>query len=237
MIEDVWRLLTDPAAWQGPGGFLSRIAEHLSYVTLALLVAAFVAVPVGCLVGHTRRGVALAVNAGNAARSLPTLGLLTLVVLLTGLGTMPVLTALVVLAVPPLLTATYAGVAGVSPGTLRAARGMGMTGWQLLSRVELPTALPLILSGLRSAALQTIATATIAAYVSLGGLGRYVVDGFAVRAFPQMLAGAVLVAVLALGVDAVLAVCTRLLVSPGLRSPHGRTRLPTLAGTTAGKAT
>ena len=217
MIGDVWRQLTSAAAWGGPGGLGDRTLEHLSYVGMALLIALLIAVPAGYLIGHTRRGANLAINAGNAARSLPTLGVLTLVVLLSGLGTAPVLTALVVLAVPPLLTATYAGVSGVAPGTVRAARGMGMTEWQVLTRVELPSALPLILSGLRSAGLQTVATATIAAYVALDGLGRYVIDGFAVRDFAEMLTGAVLVAALALAVDAVLALTGRILVSPGLR--------------------
>lgn len=217
MISDVWNMLTSSSSWQGGDGFGVRLFEHLTYVSLALGLAGCLAVPLGCAIGHTRKGAAAVINLGNAARALPTLGLLTLSVLIVGLGLTPVLVVLVVLAVPPLLIATYAGVAGVSEGTVRAARGAGMTELQILRRVELPTAAPLILSGLRSAALQTVATATIAAHVALGGLGRFVMDGFAVRDFAEMLAGAVMVAVLALAVDSMLALSSRFLVSPGLR--------------------
>jgi len=222
VIDDVWTFLTSPARWQGSDGFAVRILEHLEYVGAALLAAFLIGFPLGLLIGHTNRGVAVAVNAVNASRSLPSLGLLTLVVLFSGLGRAPVLVALTVLAVPPILNATYAGVHGVDKAAVSAARGMGMTELQVLWQVELPVALPLVWSGIRSATLQTVATATIAAYVALGGLGRYVIDGFAVRQFDEMLAGAVLVSLLAIVLDLALALATRLSVSPGLQDRRQR---------------
>lgn len=217
MIQGMLDFLTDPANWSGAEGIGSRILQHVWYTFLSLGLAALVAFPIGMLIGHTRRGAFLAINLGNAARALPTLGLLTLVVLLMGrIGLLPVLIALVVLGIPPILTATYAGIAGVDPATVDAARGMGMTGGEILRKVELPIALPLIISGLRSATLQIVSTATIAALVALGGLGRYVVDGLSLRDFPQMLSGAVLVALLAIGLDLLFALFARLTVSAGL---------------------
>ncbi|MFD7161506.1 ABC transporter permease [Kribbella sp. NPDC059898] len=213
----MFEFLTDPANWRGAEGIGTRLGEHVWYTFLALALALLVAFPVGVLIGHTRRGAFLAINLGNAARALPTLGLLTMVVLLMGkIGLLPVLIALVVLGIPPILTATYAGIAGVDPVTVDAARGMGMTEGEILRQVELPIALPLIISGIRSATLQIVSTATIAALVALGGLGRYVVDGLSLRDFPQMLSGAVLVALLAIVLDLLFALLTRLTVSVGL---------------------
>jgi osmoprotectant transport system permease protein len=213
--------LTDPAHWTGSSGIPVRLLEHLWYTALTLLVATAVALPVGLLIGHTNRGAFLAINVGNAARSLPTLGVLIIVVLTTGIGLTPVLVALVALAIPPILTATYAGIRAVDPQVVDAARGMGMTARQVLFRAEVPVALPVIMSGVRSAALQVVATATIAAYVALGGLGRFVIDGLAVRSYGEMLAGAVLVALLAIAVDLVLAGVQRAVVSPGLTGRFG----------------
>ena len=153
----------------------------------------------------------------GALRSLPTLGLLTLFTLLMGLGLMPPILALVLLAIPPILSGTYSGIAAVSPALVDAARAMGMTESQTLFRVEVPVALPVILGGIRNAALQVLATVTIVAYINLGGLGRYLIDGLAVRDYSRMLASVVLVAVLALAADAVLALTQRLVTSPGLR--------------------
>lgn len=217
MIQGMLDFLTDPANWSGAEGIGNRILQHVWYTFLALGVAAVIALPVGLLIGHTRRGAFLAINLGNAARALPTLGLLTLIVLLMGrIGFTPVLVALVVLGIPPILTSTYAGVSGVDPATVDAARGMGMTGGEILRKVEIPIALPLIISGLRSATLQIVSTATIAAIVALGGLGRYVVDGLSLRDFPQMLTGAVLVALLAILLDVLFALAAWFTVSDGL---------------------
>jgi osmoprotectant transport system permease protein len=202
----MWQYLTDGFNWSGNEGIWARIVEHLWYTFSALGVSAVIALPIGLRIGHTRRGTFLAINLGNAARALPSLGLLMLAVLLTNrIGFLPVLIALVALGVPPILASTYAGLSGVDPDTINAARGMGMTGREILTKVEIPIALPLIISGLRSATLQIVSTATIAALVSLGGLGRYVVDGLKLRDFPQMFTGALLVALLAILLDAIFA--------------------------------
>jgi osmoprotectant transport system permease protein len=228
--------LLDPAHWSGPTGFPARLVEHLGYTALTLLIALVIAVPVGALVGHTGRGGFLVVGLANGLRALPTLGLLTLLVLLLGLGLTGPIVTLVILAVPPILAGTYAGIRNVDPAVVDAARGMGMRGRDVLWRVELPNALPLVLGGIRSATLQVVSTATIAAYVALGGLGRYIFDGLAQRDFPQMIAGSVLVAVLAIALDLLLAGLQRLLVSPGLRAAPGRVRRPTASTTAAARA-
>lgn len=208
--------LGDPTHWQGSTGIPVRVLEHLIYTFAALGLAALIALPLGLWIGHTGRGAFVVINLGNAARSLPTLGLLTIVVLLAGIGVLPVIVALTVLAIPAILTGTYAGVRGVDAGITDAARGMGMRERAVLLKAEVPVALPLIISGLRSAALQVVATATVAAYVALGGLGRFLIDGLAVRDYSEMVAGAVLVALLAMVVDAAFALGQRLVVSDGL---------------------
>ncbi|BAL90369.1 putative ABC transporter permease protein [Actinoplanes missouriensis 431] len=217
--------LTDPENWQfgEPGSFPQLILSHLGYSALALLLGVLIALPVGLYIGHTGRGSFLAINAGNAGRSLPTLGLLMLMVTLLGLGLLPVLIALTVLVIPPILTSTYAGMRNVDHAVVDAARGMGMRPWQVLTRVEFPMALPVIMGGFRSAALQVIATATVAASVGLGGLGRLLIDGLAVNDYSRVLAGAVVVAVLAVVLDLLLALVQRWVVSPGLSGRVVRT--------------
>ncbi|GAA4549340.1 ABC transporter permease [Pseudonocardia xishanensis] len=217
--------LFDASHWSGPTGIPARIGEHLFYSVLALALGAVVAIPLGALVGHTRRGGFLVVGVANGMRALPELGLLTLLVLLMGIDLLPVTIALAVLAVPPLLAGTYAGVRNVDAGAVDAARGMGMREGQILTKVEFPNALPLILGGLRAAALQVIATAAVAAYVSFGGLGRLLIDGLKSLDYSQMAAGAILVALLALTVEGLLALVQRAVVSPGLRG--GGRRSPT----------
>ncbi|MFC5949633.1 ABC transporter permease [Pseudonocardia lutea] len=225
-MNAVFSWLADPVHWSGPAGIPARLVEHLWYSVLALLLGAVIALPVGALVGHSRRGGFLVVGTANGLRALPELGLLTLLVLLMGIGLLPVTLALAVLAIPPLLAGTYSGVRNVDAGAVDAARGMGMREPQVLFKVELPNALPLVLGGLRGAALQVIATAAVAAYVSYGGLGRYLIDGLRTREYAQMAAGAVLVAVLALVVEGLLALLQRAVVSPGLRG--GGRRSPTV---------
>ncbi|GAA2483239.1 ABC transporter permease [Terrabacter carboxydivorans] len=213
---------TDPANWQGTDGVPNRVVEHLVYTGLTLLIALVIAVPLGAWVGHSGR-MRWLVTGANAARAVPTLGLLFAVSMFVGpliksdlAFVIPSITVLVLLAIPPLLSGTYAGIDSVEPAARDAARGMGMTGWQVLAKVEAPCALPLFLSGLRSATLQVIATATIAASVSLGGLGRYLIDGLASRDYVQMVCGSILVAVLALVADGVLALLENWGVSPGI---------------------
>ncbi|WP_337061623.1 ABC transporter permease [Kineococcus sp. G2] len=220
-MEDTPYLL-DPARWSGPGSIPQLVLAHLGYTGLALLAGVLIAFPLGLLIGHTGRGAWLAINAGNAGRALPTLGLLMLLVTLMGLGVLPVLIALVVLVVPPILTSTYAGLRSVDRAAVDAARGMGMRPLQVLFGVEVPMALPVLFSGLRAAALQVVATATVAAAVGLGGLGRLLIDGLAVNDYGRVVAGAVVVAVLAIALDVLLALVQRAVVSPGLTGRRSR---------------
>ena len=200
--------------WTGPVGLAARTVEHLEYTAMGVGASALIAVPIGLIVGHTGRGTVLVVGAVNGLRALPTLGVLLLGVLLFGLGIGPPLVALMLLGVPSLLAGTYAGIANVDRTVVDAARAMGMTETQVLMRVEVPNAMPLILGGLRSATLQVVATATVAAYASLGGLGRYLIDGIKMREFQLALVGAFMVAALALILDGLLALAVWLSV-PG----------------------
>jgi osmoprotectant transport system permease protein len=193
------------ANWGGPAGIGARIVEHLQYTVVAVVFSALIAIPVGVLIGHTGRGTFVIVSGVNALRALPTLGVLLLGVLLWGLGLVPPTVALMLLGIPPLLAGTYSGIANVDRAVVDAARSMGMTESRIMLRVEVPNALPLILGGLRTATLQIVATATVAAYASLGGLGRYLIDGIKVREFHIALVGALLVTALALILDAALA--------------------------------
>lgn len=221
-VATVWAWFTDPAHWQGADGVPTRMLEHLKFTGVTLVIALVIAVPLGAWVGHTGR-MRWLVTGANAARAIPTLGLLFAVSMLvsplftSGLAfTVPSIAVLVLLAIPPLLSGTYSGIESVDPAARDAARGMGMSGWEVLTGVELPCAMPLFLSGLRSATLQVIATATIAASISLGGLGRYLIDGLASQDYVQMVAGSILVAALALVTDLVLALLERFAVSPGI---------------------
>lgn len=205
MLGDMISFFTDSANWVGASGIPVRILEHLWYSVLAVLFGAAIAVPVGIYVGHTGRGSVVAVGAANVLRALPSLGAMTFLVLLMGLGILPPVFALVALAIPPLLAGVYSGIDNVDRATVDAARTMGMREFQIICKVELPIALPLIVSGLRNAMLQVIATAMIAAYVNLGGLGRYIFDGIALYDYGRMLVGAILVSLLAVVVDLLLA--------------------------------
>lgn len=209
VFAEAGRWLTDGAHWQGADGIPARLGEHVGYSLLTVAIASAIALPLGLWIGHTGRLRGFAIAVTGALRALPTLGLLTLVVLWIGIGLAPPILALVVLAVPPLLAGAYAGVESVDRKTVDAARGLGFTGWQVLTRVEVPLALPLVLGGLRSAVLQVVSTATVAAYIGLGGLGRYLIDGIAVRDYPQTLAGSLIVVVLALALDGAFAVAQR----------------------------
>ena len=218
----IW--LNDPLNYRGPNGVVAHLAEHVQYSVIAVGLGAAIALPLGLALGHSGR-FAFLVSGANAVRALPTVGVLILFVVMIsphigGRGDaaylIPTEIVLVLLAVPPILSNTYAGVQSVAPETRDAAFGMGMTGRQVLLGVELPGSLPLIFSGLRSAVLQVVATATIAAYVGLGGLGRLVYDGQSVQDYAQSTAGALLVALLAVTSDLFLALCQRYAVSRGI---------------------
>ncbi|MEU2280853.1 ABC transporter permease subunit [Streptomyces sp. NPDC013178] len=207
----------DGSHWQGYDGIPTRVGEHIQYTLEALAIAAAIALPVGLVTGHYGRGGNALALIAVAGRALPTFGLLVLMTLLLGFGLVNVMTPLVVLAVPPILVTTYEAMRSVDPAPVDAARGMGMSEAGILFQVELPAALPLVLSGLRSGAIQIVSTATIAAYVSLGGLGRYIVDGLYQRDYEKVVGGATLVAGLALATLAVFWAVGRIAVSAGVR--------------------
>ncbi|MBA3233748.1 MAG: ABC transporter permease [Propionibacteriales bacterium] len=231
MINEIASFLGGSEHWTGPDGIPARLVEHLQYCAIALLIALVIALPLGLLIGHTGKGTAVVAGIANSLRALPTIGLLIFFVVLIsphiqGKGEaaylIPAEIVLVLLAIPSILSNTYAGVQNVDPAARDAASGMGMTGSQVLFKVELPCALPLIMSGFRSATLQVVATATIAAYVSLGGLGRFVFDGQAQQDYPQMASGALIVALLAMLADLVLAMAQRGVVSRGISGRYAR---------------
>ncbi|MBW5420789.1 ABC transporter permease subunit [Streptomyces sp. BG9H] len=220
-LGDAMAWLGDSAHWAGDDGIWHRFTQHLVLTVVCLLISCLIALPVALVLGHLGKGGALAVNISNVGRAVPTFAVLVLL-LLTPLGRWgegPTVVALVLFAVPPLLTNAYVGMRGVDQSVVQAARGMGMTGRQLLRQVELPLALPLVLSGVRIAAVQLVATATIAALAGGGGLGRIITAGFNLASTPQVVAGAVLVAVFALLVEGVFEVAERL--APGWTRRRG----------------
>lgn len=230
-MNQIWRgvlWFVDGANWAGPQGLGARLWEHVWYSALALAVALAVALPLGVLIGHTGRGRTVAVAASGAVRALPSLGLLTLLAVTMGLGLrlaiVPSTIVLALLAVPSLLAATYAGIEAVADDVVDGARASGMSEAQIVARVELPLALPMMIGGVRSALLQIIATATISAYLGLGGLGRPILDGLAVSDYPRMLGGAIAVALLALAADWLIQVVQRRSLPPGVRVATGNVR-------------
>lgn len=232
LLLDALAWLAEPANWTGAGSIPRRTGEHLLLTAGVVLLAAVLAVPAGVLVGHTGRGRALVVGLAGSARAVPTLGLLTLLGLVLGIGLKASVLALVVLAVPSLLAGAYAGVESVDRGTVQAARAVGMSETQIVTGVELPLAAPVIVGGLRAATLQVVATATLAAYIADAGLGRYLFAGLKSRDYTQMLAGAVLVALLAIVLDLLLAAAQR--AARRLADPQGRAGGPEPSGRTNG---
>jgi osmoprotectant transport system permease protein len=216
--------LFDSANWHltGESSIPQRLAEHVGFTLASLLLGALIALPLGLLIGHTNRGAFIAIGLGNLGRSLPTFGLVLLLVSWRGVYVWPVVVALVVLAIPPILAQTYAGIRSVDRSAVDAAVGMGMRPMQVLVKAEVPMALPLIFGGLRSAMLQVCATATIAAYASFGGLGRLLIDGLSRNEYDQIFAGAILVALLAIILDYLGAALERAVVSPGVREQSAR---------------
>ena len=222
----VW--LNDPLNWQGPNGVPHRLNEHLYISFTAVALAAVVALPTALVLGHTGRGGGFTVAVTNVSRAVPTLALLTVFAATAiGFGNRATILALAVFAAPPLLTNTYVGVRQVDPDVVEAARGMGLSGRAVLFKVELPLAVPLVAAGVRTAAVQVVATATLAALVGGGGLGVIINEGFGQQDRPQILAGGILVAALALVVEGVLAYVQHL-VTPGRARRRGR-RAPTAA--------
>lgn len=220
LLLDTARWFADPAHYQGRDAVQARLLEHVALSGLAVLVAVAVALPVGLVLGHTGRLGFVAVNIANLGRALPSLALLAFALPLAfalglGLGFWPTLFALIPLALPPILTNAWSGVRGVDREVIDAARGMGLSEAGILRRVELPLALPLVLAGLRTAAVNVIATATLGALVAGGGLGRYIVDGLGLREYDRLFAGALLVAALAIAVEVIFATLERRAAAPG----------------------
>jgi osmoprotectant transport system permease protein len=208
---------SDSANWSGANGIPERLWQHVLYTLMALGIATAIGLPIGLVTGHTGRGGNALAFAATAARALPSFGLLVLLTLLMGLGLTPVMVPLVALAVPPILVTSYEAVRSADRALVDAARGMGMGPMRVLFQVEVPVALPLILSGMRSAAVQIVSTATIAAYVAFGGLGRYIVDGLYQENYSKVVGGATLVAGLALVTLGLFWLIARVFVSPGVR--------------------
>jgi osmoprotectant transport system permease protein len=228
-VEQTITWLTDPAHWQGPGGIPARLVEHIALSLAALLIAAVIALPAGLMVGHARRGGGLAVGLATVGRAIPSFALMGLILPFTqavdpakGFTVYPTLFAMAALAIPPILVNTLTGITEVDADLVEAARGMGFTEGQLLRRIEIPLALPVILGGLRSATVQVVATTTLGAILAYGGLGRFIVDGIAQNDNGQLFGGVVLVALLALMAEGSLALLQRLIawrqgVRPGPR--------------------
>jgi len=216
VINDVLAWLTDPAQWSGTDGIPFRTLQHLGYSLVATAIAAAIALPIGIFIGHTGRGALTVINLANQGRAIPALGILFLMFFLYGIGLAPILAALTALAIPPMVTNSYIGVRSVDRDVREAAEGMGMRGRQVLWNVEVPVAMPLIMAGVRTSTVQVVATATLAAVVGLGGLGRYLIDGLSQRDLPQVVGGAILVALLSLVTELVLGRVQTLVVSDGL---------------------
>jgi osmoprotectant transport system permease protein len=216
-LQRVVDWFTTASHWQGDAGALHRLTEHVVMSFGAVAVAAALALPLGIWLGHTGRGAAVAINVSNVGRAIPSFAILVLAAQVVGIGWKPAFVALVALAAPPMVTNAYVGLRDVDPDVKESARGMGMSGWQSLWRVELPVSLPLVMAGIRTSAVEVVATATLAALVAWGGLGRFIVDGISQRDFVQVFAGAVLVALLSILTELMLAGLQRLIVPRGLR--------------------
>jgi osmoprotectant transport system permease protein len=237
LLSDVLAFLSDGQHWFGSRGIFVRLWEHVYISVGSTAVAAALAVPPAMLLAHARRGAFIANALVNVGRAVPSFGIVVLAAPITlrfglGLASWPTFLALLALALPPIFTNTYTGIADVSPSLVDAARGVGMTERQVLTRVELPQAAPLILAGGRIALVQVIATATIGAVLTFGGLGRFIIDGFAKGAggHAEVMVGALLVALLALGAERGFTLVERRLLPTGVRR---RVRTADVAGTAA----
>jgi osmoprotectant transport system permease protein len=216
-LQATWQWLTDPAHWNGNDGIPTRLGEHVHLSLESVAIGALIALPVGIVLGHYGRFGNLAINISNVGRAVPSFGILVIAFQVFGLGDVPIILALTALAIPPMVTNSYVALREVDADIKEAARGMGYRELAQVLRVELPLAVPLIMAGVRTSAVQVVATATLAALIAGGGLGRYIVDGLARSDNPRLLAGALLVATLALTTELLLAGLQRVLVPKGIR--------------------
>lgn len=215
--------LADPAHWRGADGIPARVLEHVAISGASILVAVTIAVPIGLWIGHTGRLAFVAVNVANLGRAIPSYAVMAIILPISlsispqyGLALIPTFLAMVLLAIPPILVNTYAGIREVDRDIVEAGRGMGMQERDILRRIEIPLAVPVMVGGIRTAAVQVVATATLGAVFGYGGLGRYLIDGIARRDFDRLIAGVLLVAALALLTEIAIALVQRRLTSPGL---------------------
>jgi osmoprotectant transport system permease protein len=216
-IESLIKWFADPTHWSGADGIPTRLLEHVQLSVESVAIGAAIALPIGIVLGHYGRLGNLAINLSNVGRALPSFGILVIAFQIFGLGDLPIILSLTALAIPPMVTNSYVGLREVDPDIKDAARGMGYRGLAQLLRVELPLAVPLVMAGVRTSAVQVVATATLAALIAGGGFGRYIVDGLAQFDYSKLLAGAVLVALLALATEVSLAALERLLTPRGIR--------------------
>jgi osmoprotectant transport system permease protein len=224
ILADTLTWLTDPTHWSGPNGIPVRLLEHAVISAGSLGIALAIAVPVGLWIGHTGRWTSVAVNAANLWRALPSLAVIAIVLPITaaldpqaGFKIYPTVVAMVVLGVPPILVNTYAGIHGVDHDVVEAGRGLGMSEAQILARIELPLAIGVLITGIRSGAVQIVATATLGAIFGFGGLGRYLVDGIAQRDSGQVFGGVILVGGLVMGTELLFGAIQRSVTPRGTR--------------------
>jgi osmoprotectant transport system permease protein len=216
-IGQVLQWFLDGSHWQGDFGIPNRLFEHVSMSVESLAAAALIALPIGVTLGHVGRGGNLAINVSNVGRAVPSFALLVIAVQLVGIGFWPAFIALVALGIPPIVTNSYIGMREVDADVREAAKGMGMRDRAVLWQIELPIAAPLIMAGVRTSAVNIVATATLAALVAWGGLGRFIVDGLAQRDTVQLFSGALLVALLSIAVELSLSGLQRITTPIGLR--------------------
>ena len=230
---DIAHWLSDPAHWSGSDGIPTHVTEHLQLSAESVFLGALIALPVGIVLGHYGRFGNLAMNVSNVGRALPSFGILVIAFYLFGLGDTPIILALTMLAIPPMVTNSYVGMREVDPDVKDAARGMGYRELARLVRIELPLAVPLVMAGIRTSAVQVVATATLGALIAGGGLGRFIVDGLDQQDYTKAAAGALLVAILALATEVSLAGVERLLVPKGIRLQRAPARQKAAAFKTA----
>lgn len=216
-LVSVVQWLFDPAHWSGDDGIPTRLLEHVQISAEAVILGAVIALPVGILLGHYGRFGNLAISVSNVGRAVPSFGIIIIAFQIWGLGDIPIIVALTALAIPPIVTNSFVAMTEVDRDIRDAARGMGYRDLAQLIRVELPLAVPLVMAGIRTSAVQVVATATLSAYIGGGGLGRFIVDGYAIHIYREVFAGAILVALLALATEVSLSALERLLTPRGIR--------------------